>query len=542
MITLDVETLPISASRPLPPIVAAGVGGGGVVSLMRGAEFREVLPALLASEEMIANHAIGFDLGSAATHWPETRSAIEASYRAGRIRCTRVRDDLEGIRTAGYPRHGRSLERVAAHHELEGATWTPEEESWQCRYGELEDVPPEQWPAAARSYLERDVRTAYELATRGTPEIDEERQARYDYALRMSSALGIEVDSERAAALADGWRAQHAELRAALRSVGIIRSDGSRDMAALQARAASAGVTRRTPKGRLLQTDADTLLGTDDPILHAAAAYQQLDHHLSTDVPILERGVVCTEYGLAGSGRSTSSKPNMQNQPRKGGMRECFRSRTGRFCIIDYPTLELRTLSQVAGPGPLRDRLIAGADLHIAMASRIFPGQPDGRQAAKAVNFGLPGLMGINALRSYARDSYGVVMSEDQAMRAKRAWTEENPEVVRLQRQIMAYADAGRHIDHYRSGRLRYPVTASSACNSVMQGLAADATKSTLAALIDERMRVVAYIHDEYLIEIETEQEADHALEVIRSVWGEWCPDVPIGPIEYRIAERWEKG
>lgn len=71
------------------------------------------------------------------------------------------------------------------------------------------------------------------------------------------------------------------------------------------------------------------------------------------------------------------ASPNMQNPPRKGGVRTCFTPRAGSvFITCDYSTLEMRTLAQVYydffGVSPLRDALNAGQDVHVALAAEIL--------------------------------------------------------------------------------------------------------------------------------------------------------------------------
>ncbi len=48
----------------------------------------------------------------------------------------------------------------------------------------------------------------------------------------------------------------------------------------------------------------------------------------------------------------------------------------------------------------------------------------EGRQTAKSANFGLLYGMGVNGLRSYARLSYGVEMSEEEAREYRRRFFE----------------------------------------------------------------------------------------------------------------------
>jgi hypothetical protein len=137
------------------------------------------------------------------------------------------------------------------------------------------------------------------------------------------------------------------------------------------------------------------------------------------------------------TGRTSCHSPNIQQMPRAGTFREMFVPRPGFvFLILDYTALELRTLATVClrqfGASVLADTLREGRDPHCFTAAMLSgmtydrfhrlkqssPGKYKRlRQAAKAVNFGVPGGLGAVALAQYARLSYGVDMSVKQAAR-----------------------------------------------------------------------------------------------------------------------------
>lgn len=135
------------------------------------------------------------------------------------------------------------------------------------------------------------------------------------------------------------------------------------------------------------------------------------------------------------TGRTSSSKPNIQQIPRSEGFREIFVPRPGYvFLTIDYAALELRTLAAECerrfGESVLANVIRDGTDPHAYTASllldmeltsfeRLKQTDPDNykqsRQRAKAVNFGVPGGLGAASLSQYARLTYQVDMSEDEA-------------------------------------------------------------------------------------------------------------------------------
>lgn len=153
---------------------------------------------------------------------------------------------------------------------------------------------------------------------------------------------------------------------------------------------------------------------------------------------------------LVRTGRTSARKPNIQQMPRASWFRSLFVARPGKKLIIaDYSAIELRTLAAVLldrfTDSKLADVLRAGLDPHVYTAAMVLgesyatvasqasaekalvkaaqkegaprPPTPylDARQSAKAINFGVPGGLGPARLRSYARISYGVELTEEEA-------------------------------------------------------------------------------------------------------------------------------
>ncbi len=105
--------------------------------------------------------------------------------------------------------------------------------------------------------------------------------------------------------------------------------------------------------------------------------YVSVEKLLTTYIPTLETGTrvpINAKYRcLVESGRTSCSKPNLQNLPKAPGVRECYIPRPGfLFCSVDYEALELHTLAQVClellGESALADALNAGLDPHLLMA------------------------------------------------------------------------------------------------------------------------------------------------------------------------------
>lgn len=153
-------------------------------------------------------------------------------------------------------------------------------------------------------------------------------------------------------------------------------------------------------------------------------------------------GVVRTKYiPLVRTGRTSAQEPNIQQIPRGANFRSLFMARPGcKLVVADYSAIELVTLGAVLearyGSSVLADVLRLGRDPHAFTASMVLgmdydaflalkkddPGKfKKNRQAAKAINFGVPGGLGARKLADYARRTYGVDMNVEEAKELKEA-------------------------------------------------------------------------------------------------------------------------
>ena len=344
---------------------------------------------------------------------------------------------------------------------------------------------------------------------------------------------------------------------------------------------------------RRLSEDAATAFGVEAEqvynwlVLHAVGERSGVEKVLNTYVPVLLQGtqypITPTFNELVASGRTSSVNPNLQNPPRKGGIRECFVPRRGYYyAFCDYSFIELCTLAQscleMFGWSEMADAINAGLDPHLDMAASML-GIPyeeaialkkqkdtvitEYRQMSKALNFGYPGGLGAAKFVEYARAGYGVSLTEAEARRKKEEWYKKWPEM-RLYHQhfgSMALGDRQFTVVQPGSNRVRGGCFFPAACNTVFQGRAADGAKragwyiATECYLKDPYRdgsgptplygaRPVLFVHDEFILEvpIATAHEATLRLsDVMIAGMREVVPDVKVGT-EYAIATRWYKG
>lgn len=331
--------------------------------------------------------------------------------------------------------------------------------------------------------------------------------------------------------------------------------------------------------------DKDACETTGDALLEAYAEMTHLAKILSTDLPRLKDGSLMPIHShfepLRETGRTASSNPNVQNQARgrkdRIGARECFVPRPG-FVLIDadYSMLELHTLAQVQlwwfGRSTLADELRKpGADPHTKVGAAIAgvtyerglalkackdPDFDNYRNCAKPLNFGKPGGLGAETMTLFAAKGYGVKRPQAFWQEAIATWERTWPDMADYFRAINAlegYRRGKYNVVQPYSMRLRAGATYCSACNSIFQGLGADVAKLAgwlifKACYVDRNSplfgaRIVLFVHDQFLVEIEEHRAAAGAAEVERlmNLAGSIVlPDVPCRA-EPSLARRYSK-
>lgn len=136
-----------------------------------------------------------------------------------------------------------------------------------------------------------------------------------------------------------------------------------------------------------VSTSRDTLEESGSELLEQYAEDGPNEKLLSTYVDVLEQGTkvpINPEYNsIVATQRTSCRKPNLQQLPRKGRVRECFVPRAGAngqpgwvFCSVDYGALEMCTLAQCClwlfEHSAMADQINAGRDLHVFLACQFL--------------------------------------------------------------------------------------------------------------------------------------------------------------------------
>lgn len=450
---------------------------------------------------------------------------------------------------------------------------------------------------------------------------DQYRQAYAAFALHLSSAWGLRTDADGVEILRRETQAECDELEASLIEAGLIRNDKkrTRDTKAAKARMIRVCLEEALPLRRTeahtdpectkcrdtegnplpagddacaehVCLDADACTVTDDEILKEYAAVSTAKKVLSNDVEALKKGIrypVHTRYGMAETGRTTSSKPNIQNVGKRAGIRECFVARPGHvFFAADFPALEMYTWAQCCktwlGTSKLADALNAGLDPHLAVAAtilglpyeqanaRLDDGDPevaDIRQLTKPGNFGWPGGMGPPKMLLTIKKQLKPELVErlgldlERVKRLKEEWFGTWPEARAYFERIKSlgppYPEEYRAtVESLFTKRFRGGATYCAACNTGFQALGVDCAKAALCGVAHEQYvdlgtplfntRTVAFVHDEIIGEAREEVAAEAAErlgDVMVAEANRFLPDVPIkrSKIKPLLMRRWSK-
>ncbi len=285
---------------------------------------------------------------------------------------------------------------------------------------------------------------------------------------------------------------------------------------------------------------------------HAAKAHQAFGRSFLDHVhPVTGRLHPRYRQIGASTGRFSCSGPNLQQIPRDDAFRSCFRPDEGRrFIVADYSQVELRVVAEVARDATMIGAFRRGWDLHRLTAALIAGKEPDDvtpseRQSAKAVNFGLVFAMGARGLAAYSTQTFGVPMSEETA-------------AIFRERFFRNYRGVARWLDRLRSeeplevrtlsGRLRrwrHSPRLSEACNTIVQGTAADILKKALTLLREELKgtgaSIISCVHDEILVEAPAEIAPDVAVltgQIMEKAGRSWLKQVPV-PASVVVGSSW---
>jgi DNA polymerase-1 len=169
------------------------------------------------------------------------------------------------------------------------------------------------------------------------------------------------------------------------------------------------------------------------------------------------------------------------------------------------------------------------------------------RQRAKAVNFGLLYGMAAKTLQEYARNAYGVELTEDEAVAVRRRFFETYRGLAAWHRREREAWDAGSREVRTRTGRRVIVGGYTGRLNSPVQGTGADGLKRAMALMYERRHEVPSdvkfclAVHDELVVECneaDAQAVADWLKTNMLEGMQDLIPEVPV-EVEVRVGRAW---
>jgi len=249
-------------------------------------------------------------------------------------------------------------------------------------------------------------------------------------------------------------------------------------------------------------------------------------HKLTTFLSGIDSETVHGRFNpILNTGRVSMSKPNIQQLPRSGGIRECFVPKFSNnvFVDADYSAIELVALSEVTrelyGSSEMGDLINAGEDLHIATATSVYNKDAkdvtkDERQFAKIPNFAYPTNMAPKTFVDYCKPM-GIEIDEVEASKVKDAWLARYPEIEQYFSEPRKHADGVNEWGkdtycHYTlTGRKRAFSSYTAFLNTHFQGLAADGCKLAIYECMKAGLHMVIVLHDQIVVEADKNEAED---------------------------------
>lgn len=223
----------------------------------------------------------------------------------------------------------------------------------------------------------------------------------------------------------------------------------------------------------------------------------------------------------ANTGRMSCRKPNIQSIV-TGNLRNCFRPKSSyKLIVVDYSQIELRVLAEIAQDFKMIEALNQGTDFHKLTASIVTRKKmdqisTDEREIAKTLNFGLVYGAGVDNLVKHLQQK-GLVVNKSEMEEFKQRFLKR---FIGIAIYIKRATKGRKYETRTLSGRRKeFPPTKfghrksasyTEKLNTPIQGSAADIAKLGLykvcQVLKGTKGKLVAFIHDEVVVEIPTEQ------------------------------------
>lgn len=455
------------------------------------------------------------------------------------------------------------------------------EDTWRERYGELLDVPKEQFPQDAIDYALKDSRyhrlVALAQIDQSMPIDDRYRQARAEYVGERIGHVGMKIDHEHRDLLEASLEEQLEELRKTLGPEGLdwvyLKKTKGEWKWSKREKLIKQWVYENIPDRLIRRTKTDAvsldkeacpIYSSIQPEFEDYSEYVRVQSLLSRVIPgfKVEGDRVHTRYSaMVTSGRYSCGNPALMNLSTEGGFRECMIAEEDNvFVSGDFVGHELGTFSQGCldefGWSKMAEAINAGMNVHTATAaafekisyeqaaSLMAAGDPAFakiRKVCKILNLGLLGGMGETVFCAQSKAKYGVEIPDGDFWPLKNQWKVAWPEVDLHFQSANERCNATGTAEIWlpRSQRLMGGLNFKEACSARLQPLASDMLKDACWEISKQQeldsgswlygSAIALTIHDEILIEGAASDADEIELvlaEEMNAAGSRWTPDV----------------
>tara|TARA_Y100001934_G_scaffold282607_1_gene397126 strand:- start:3699 stop:4505 length:807 start_codon:yes stop_codon:yes gene_type:complete len=261
----------------------------------------------------------------------------------------------------------------------------------------------------------------------------------------------------------------------------------------------------------------------------------------------------------AGTGRLSSSEPNLQNIPIRSEDGKKIRSafiaeKKHKLLSADYSQIELRILAHMANVKSLKKAFSEGLDIHSLTASQVFKMQVEDidsetRRSAKAINFGI--IYGISPFG--LAKQLGVPLKE--AKNYIESYFKQYPGIQDYMNRTINEARAEGYVKTLFGRKCFTPgindknpsrrgFSERAAINAPIQGTAADIIKISMIEIENQliknnlKTKMLLQVHDELIFEVPIDELKDAERIIKKTMESSVEIDVPL-VVETGIGNNW---
>lgn len=353
---------------------------------------------------------------------------------------------------------------------------------------------------------------------------------------------GMYIDTEGIKNLIPQYKSRAAEIERELKQVADINWNSNKQVAEVFINQLGMPVLKHTEKGAVSigaeQLEDYAAMGY--PIATKLLEYKRRTKDVGTFLePWLEQAVNSRLHpsfnvDTVRTGRTSCQEPNLQQVPRDKALRTLFKAPPGKALFeCDYSQLELRIACHYAEERKMQSIYAQDGDIH-TMTAQIITGKQEvskeERGKAKAVNFGFLYGMSAKGFVNYAKTSYGVHVTDNEAteMRARYFNTYRDLEPWYAKQKRLCIQDGGvytlfgrfRALPEIYSQNWSEKGSAERCCiNTPVQSSGSDILLSAMIE-IDKTLpecQIVCTVHDSILVEV-PEDKVDEYKEKIGNI------------------------